>query len=505
MNHRISICICVTAACFVVFPAVPMAENAPVGPEKPDTADTPSENVHLLTLKQCLEKALRNSDKLKAERARLKVFEEQQEQLWWMPFSNLALTGKFSVVPDKCADLTDGMVQPCNESGSIPSDSDFKDMTWGPTFHAAFSGAIPIPSSGKLWQGKRALDSAHAAKVAQLETFEHQIAYDVQRAYHAIIGAREMMYTLEEGRKHLQKALRKIEENLAAQTGSDTEIDAVKLKVFDAKLDAMAQQVIQIEKTALAALNFLVGSRDGRPVDLPDIPQEPVDAELKPLEKYKADAVEHRPEFEALRKGIEALEQKVKFRKSEMAPDFAFAFSFRVGYTPGVEVRGSDGTPFVFQNSYNYGSIFPGMALVGRFPLDFGVSIHKIREAKAELQAMIADKQYAMEGILLEVETAYIEAETLREAVKALGKSKRLAKGWLNAAAQNQAVGVGSSNDLKDALKEYFGIMAEYHQRISELNISVAKLDKAVGKAVSLPGSEPPDPSDDAGGTASVK
>ena len=201
-----------------------------------------------------------------------------------------------------------------------------------------------------------------------------------------------------------------------------------------------------------------------------------MEVDLLELDTYKENAVKHRPEFEALRHGVAALAEKIKFRKSELAPDFAFAFSFRAGYTPGVEVRGND----------DYGSIVPGMALVARWPLDFGVKVHQIREAKAELQAMIADKKYAMEGILLEVETAYIEAETLDKTIAALGKSKRLAKGWLNAAAQNQAVGVGSSNDIKDALKEFFGIMAEYHQKISEFNIAVAKLDKAVGKAVSL-------------------
>ena len=452
-----------------------------------------------MTLNQCIKKALRNSEKLKAERARLKILEEQQSQLWWKPFSNFSLSGAFTVVQDNCARLTDdGAVLPCDGYEHIGSVSEWKNRSWGPSFHGSLNGTIPIPTSGKLWQGKKALDSVLAAKEAMYKTFESQIVFDVYRAYHALIGSREMKYTLNEGRKHLKKAREKVEENLANQTGTDTQIDLVKLKVFDAKLDAMEQQVLQIEQTALAGLNFLVGSTDGRRMDVADTPQEPLHVTLKPLEEYKEKAVEYRPEFEALRQGIRALENKVKIQKAGFAPEFAIKFSLRKGYTPGVEMEYNDGaTPFIFNNSYNYGSIIPGVFLVGRIPLDIGVTIHEIREAEAELRALTSDRKYAMEGILLEVETAYINAETLQGAVTALDKSKRLAKGWLNAAAQNQAVGVGSSDDLKDALKEYFGIMAEYHQKISELNIAIANLDKAVGKAVPFPLSEPDETGDD--------
>ena len=82
MRYLKFIYVCSAVILSVVFPTVSGADDAPEGPEKPESSDTQSDAAHLLTLKQCLEKALRNSDKLKAERARLKVFEEQQEQLW---------------------------------------------------------------------------------------------------------------------------------------------------------------------------------------------------------------------------------------------------------------------------------------------------------------------------------------------------------------------------------------------------------------------------------------
>jgi outer membrane protein TolC len=473
--------------------AVRAEEAPPAGPPKAETDDDAakdSSGVTLLSLNDCLKRALASSDKLKAEKERVTVLEEQQKAAWWQPFSNFAITGKFTVLPTegKCVDVSAGEIRAC-DGPTVASDSAWKG-SWGPSMHAGLSGILPIPTSGKFWQGNRALDGARAAKQAMLLTFEQQIAFDVQRAYHAILGSREMKYTLTEGRKHLKKAMKKVEENLANQAGSDTEIDLVKLKVFDAKLDAMEQDVLQIERTALAGLRFLVGSDDKRPVDLADTPQAPIEAAVQSLDDYKKAAVDHRPEFEAFRLGIRAMENKIKYKKSALVPEAGFWFSYRFGYTPGVEVRsgneGHDTTPFVLQDEYNYGGPIPGMALVARIPLDYGITIHEIREAEAELQALVADKKYAMQGILLEVENVYIKVTTLHEAVIALDKSKRLARGWLNAAAQNQAVGVGSSNDVKDALKEYFGIMADYHQKVSEYNIALAELDKAVGAEISI-------------------
>jgi outer membrane protein TolC len=444
-----------------------------------------------LSLDECVNRAIANSDRIAAERHRLEALDAQRKSMLWEPFSHFYMQGGVSLVREKCAHLDNGLLTGCN-GPTITEDEDYKKGDWGPRFEFKLQGGIPIPISNKMFAGQKALNEGMKAKQAMLPSVQSEIRYNVHRAFHAITGAREMLYTLSEGRKHLDEAQKKIEENLANQEGTETEIDLVKLKVFQAQLDAMEQEAILIEKQGLAALNFLVSSPDGRQVDIPEDPQQIVDSELKSLADYQQSALEHRPELDALRHAIKAYEAKVSLQRSEFMPDLAFVISLRAARTPNVKFKQSwsdadgvrhtnDSVPYVLENSYNYGSLYPAMGLVMSYPLDFGKDINKLKQVKAELTALVLDQKQAIEGIMLEVETVYIELTTTKDAITALNRSKRLARGWMLAAVQNHATGIGTSKDVKDALKEYFGIMAQIHQKIAAYNIGMAHLEKVTG------------------------
>jgi outer membrane protein TolC len=462
--------------------------NALEGPpaEKSNMARTVS-----LSLDECVDRAIANSDQIAAEKHRLAALDAQRKSMLWEPFSHFYMRAGVSLVREKCAMLDNGRLTDCN-GGSITADENWQDGNWGPRFEFKLQGGIPIPISNKMFAGQKALKEGMKAKQAMLPTFQNEIRYNVHRAFHAITGAREMLYTLSQGRKHLDDAQKKIEENLANQEGTETEIDLVKLKVFQAQLDAMEQEAILIEKQGLAALNFLVSSPDGRQVDIPEDPQQIVDNELKSLADYQQAALENRPELDALRHAIKAYEAKVSLQRSEFVPDMAFVISLRAARTPNVDFKQrwtdangvthqSDSVPYALENSYNYGSLYPAMALVMSYPLDFGKDINKLKQSKAELTALVLDQKQAIEGIMLEVETVYIELTTTKDAINALNRSKRLARGWMLAAVQNHATGIGTSKDVKDALKEYFGIMAQIHQKIAAYNIGIAHLEKVTG------------------------
>jgi outer membrane protein TolC len=453
---------------------------------------TPVSKTTFLTLDECVDRALKNSARIASERFKLVSLEEQKKAALWEPFSHFYLNGKFSVVPNKCSEITAaGGLQSCDGS-ALPEDSFYK-TNWGPTFHLEFKGGIPIPVSNKMFSGKKALEEGIKAKESMLPTLENEIRFNVHRAFYAISGAREMLYTLSEGRKHIVKARKKIEQNLKNQEGTETEIDLIKLKVFEAQLDAMEQQASQIENQGLSALSFLVQAKNGEKVNIEDRPQELVDTRLDKLENYVQYALDHRPELEALRHGIAAHKAKVKFEKSNLIPDLKFVISMRWGYTPGVDFRQNIGTdanpvydhsvPYLYQNRYNYSTVAPGIGLIMSYPLNFGVDAHKIKQAKADMQSIMMDNKYAVKGIILQVQNIYSQILSTKKQLDALGRAKKLAKGWLSAAIQNQAAGLGASKDVKDALKEYFGIMAQIHQKITEYNIALANLDKSTGFA----------------------
>ncbi len=458
------------------------------GPARPKAVKTKTaaipeapEKAVRLTLNECMGRAVRNSRKLAAERHRLAALEAQVNQIWWAPFSSFKVQAAFSMVPDRCIDTNilseEGRIMRCEGDGQITGDDDYWGQGWGPYFALEFKGGLPIYSFGKYSNAKNAMGHAYEATEANLPTFEHKIRFNVQRAFHAIVGAREMLYTITEGRKKLVSARKKVEENLEKQEGTETEIDLIKLKVFESEIDQMVHQTRQIEQTGLAALRFLVGGVDKGRVDIPEDPQMLIERKLDRLEDYQGKALEKRPELKALRHALKAMESKVALRRSEFWPDIALLISFRWVRTPGR----TDIDNWVLKDSYNYGGYMPALALGMNYNLDLGLDVHRLSQAKAELAALTADQQFALEGIMLEVEKTYIQVATARDSLSTLKKSKRLTKGWLAAAVQSHAAGIGAAKEVKDALKEYFKIMASIHRSVGEFNAGLAALDKVTG------------------------
>jgi hypothetical protein len=48
---------------------------------------------------------------------------------------------------------------------------------------------------------------------------------------------------------------------------------------------------------------------------------------------------------------------------------------------------------------------------------------------------------------------------------------------------QGHAAGLSSAKEVKDALKEYFSVMAGIHRATAEYNAAIAELEKVTGKA----------------------
>jgi outer membrane protein TolC len=453
--------------------------DEPAGP--PATAADSPEPLRL-ALEELIRQALLGSRELAAERHRLAAIEAQIDQLFWAPFSGFSLNGAFSMVPDKCVDTgalsSQGILRDC-DGGSVSAEEDWQVEEWGPTFHVEVKGGVPLYTFGKISNAKEAAMEAKAAKEAGLPAIEHRLRADVTRAYHAVIGSREMLYTIGEGRKHLEKARRRLEEELAAEEGTETQVDLIKLQVFEAEIDHLEQQTRQIEQTALAALRFLVGGAEASRVDVPDEPQTRVEGDLEPLAEYLDRALRRRPELAAIRHAVKALEAKVEMRRSDFWPDLLLVLSWRYGWTPGR----TDISNWMLNDNYNYGGGIPTAALALKYNLDWGLDIYRLDEAKAELSAAVSDQQRALDAVLLEVRTTYIKVAGTRESIDKLGRSKTLVKGWIAAVAQGHAAGLNSSKDVKDALKEYFTVMAQMHALIGEYNAGLAALDRAAGGA----------------------
>ncbi len=460
--------------------------------------ETPKEELIRLSLDECITSALNNSRSLLAKRHRLEALDAQLKQAYWAPFSNISASFSATVVPDKCVEETRyGIYIPCGsdtvtedgqpgKDGIIDNQLDpsamvddvrsFESDDWGPSLKVSIRAGIPIYTFGKATYGIRALKAARAAKQAEFPRFKHKVRFQVEQAYHAIAGAREMVYTIGKGRKHLIKAREKVENDLENQEGTSTEIDLIKLKIYENEVDQYEIQAVQLEKIGLAALRFLVGGKNRHKVDILDAPQDRIAADIGSLDESKDNAINNRPELRALKHAVNALEAKVKLRRAQFFPDLLGVVGFRHSWTGGR----TDLDNWTLVDNYNYGPSV-GFALVLDYKLDLGLDIYRIREAKAELAALMLDQEEALEGVMLEVEKVYHSVNATKETLEGLSKSRRLVKGWLAAEVQNHETGLSSAKDVKDALVEYFKVMASIHKLTHDYNVGIAELGRVTG------------------------
>jgi outer membrane protein TolC len=458
----------------------------PVDAEEIEEVGAEAPQLMRLSLDECIEQALANSRKLLAERHRLDALAAQIQQAYWKPFSNISANFFATVVPDQSAQklqFQDANGEPVGETwistSEEPNDTirSFRDADdWGPLLRFDVRATLPLYTFGKYINGMRALKAGQAAKKADYPRFRQQIRFQVTQAYYAIEGAREMLYTIDKGRGHLNKARKKVESDLENQEGTSTQIDLIKLKVFDNEITQYESQAIEIEHVALAGLRFLVGGEDRHQVDVLDVPQIRVDTDLGSLSEYKSMAIDNRPELESLRYAVKALESKVKFRKSEFMPDLVGILGFRYGWAPGR----ADIDFWYLNDRFNFGpTLYFGLSL--DYKLDIGLDIYKLREAKAELAALTYDQKEALEGILLQVEKVYYNVSAAAQALTASQKSRRLVKGWISATVQNHATGLASAREVKDSLTEYFKVMASLHKLTNDYNVGMAELARVTG------------------------
>ena len=81
----------------------------------------------------------------------------------------------------------------------------------------------------------------------------------------------------------------------------------------------------------------------------------------------------------------------------------------------------------------------------------------------------------------LQVEKVYHNVSASADALAASQKSRRLVKGWISATIQNHATGLASAKEVKDALTEYFKVMAAIHKLTNDYNVGVAELARVTG------------------------
>lgn len=336
----------------------------------------------------------------------------------------------------------------------------------------------PLYTFGKLTGFRSAAEEGVKVEKAKVEEKAADLILRVKELYYSRLMASDMLGLIDEISGDLDKAIVKTTRRLKAEVPGADEMDLYKLKAFRGEVLKNREEAQKGFDLATGALMFYAGLNRTQPFELDAIGLEASPKDVEPVDRGMGMALELRPEMAQVRAGLKATEALVMAEESNLYPQF-FAAVNSVYAQAGNRTRQQN--PFAYDPlNDRYAVIVLGF----KYDLDFGITRGKIRAAQAEHLKVSETKQFAEQGIPLQVRKAHRELAEAQETLKATEDGWRNAKKWLVAAKANYDLGVGESWDLGQAAGTYAKLRADNFKAMYNYNLSLANIEYATGRAV---------------------
>ena len=345
----------------------------------------------------------------------------------------------------------------------------------GPFGQAQLEFVQPLYTFGQLTRLRDAAAAGVDASRAEVADAEFAAAFAVKELYNGALLARELADLV----RKLRETLAEREEEVDLDDPDLPLATGYKLQLVSLELDTRQRQLDAKLDLARAALAWRCGIAAGEDWELDSRFLVKDSTHVPAVDTLKALAAGHRPEWRRLQAGIRAREALESAALAAYYPQFFLAGGFRYGIAPG---RTDQHNPFAVDD-YNFSSL--GMFLGMRQSLEWGLLSARRNKAKAERLELESQEQMAAAGIALDVRRAYSELEVAETGLTAASEGRRLGKHWVHEAGEAYEFSE-EADDLKalvTAFEGYAGTEQAYFQAVYEYNVSLARLERAVGMA----------------------
>lgn len=362
--------------------------------------------------------------------------------------------------------------------GFTPDSQVPTDQSWGPFLSGSVQGALPLYTFGKLSAARDAARAGIRGADLGAKRVRAQLRFDSRRAYFALQLALDTLQMISEGRGKLEKAIRRLQEQVESGDPNIDDFDMYRLEAALAEVDARAAEAHQFETAAIAALRVLTGKPR---ISIPECPIARVAFEPQGVDAYMDQAHQDRPEIGLLQAAMDARRADLRAQRAGYFPDLALALQASRTVTPG---RTDQNDPFIMDAA---NITLLGAALVLEWDLDLWGNSARVRAAENRLSVAEAQSAQARDGVDLEIAMAHASVLEARAREQAWSRGHQNTRRWFVAAAQGYEVGAREPKDLIDALKAYFTARFSHLQSIHDHNVAVARLEQAVGTNVVTP------------------
>jgi outer membrane protein TolC len=329
--------------------------------------------------------------------------------------------------------------------------------------------ALPLYTGGRIGGEIRAAEEGRAASHHDLRTGRSALVLEAQVAYWSFVTARDSARVLADSMRaydaHLEDARNREQLGMAARN----EVLAVEVERDRVELDELRARA----NADLAEANLR------RLLDLPPttrvVPAEPLEARPLPapdVEALVAEALQLRPERQALAARVASAEAVIRAERGQRLPQL----SLSGGYLYASPNRDIVPITTEWKDTWDVGVGVTWSVLDG--------GRRKASEARARSNADAAREQLREldRGLRLEVTESALELRTAQARVKVAERSVASAAESLRVAADRYREGVIPSSELTDAEVAHERAALARTEALAALRLAAATLERAVGR-----------------------
>ncbi|MCX8026570.1 MAG: TolC family protein [Thermodesulfovibrionales bacterium] len=429
-----------------------------------NTSIASEQKLHVLTLQDCIKKALEISPEVKESQYDVDVYKSKKMQADSHANPQIEIYAVAGPSPRAKQDQI------------IPLIKDDVGLTINGVFAGIDIKLIqPLYSFGKLEHYQSAAQSGINAATSGVQAKKADIILRIKEIYNTILLAKDLKNLLSELNDDIARSIKKAEKQIEDDAPWADELNIYKLKTVQAEIIRNyneADKTLNIAKALLKA-HLAIDTKDD--IDIAE-QKLSVDARLPDLlDSYLKLSLSTRPEYKQVDEGVKAKYHLLQAEKTSLYPQI---FLGLLATFHRASNRDDIKNPYItdFFNETK-GAAFLGM----KWAIDFGITKGKIKEAEAEYNKMVEKKRFVEGAVPTQIQKAYYEIQEAYRNISETEKAVENSKKWLVIAIANFDMGIGDAKEIAEAAKSYALSKANNLFSIYKQRQAFASLMHAVG------------------------
>jgi outer membrane protein TolC len=344
--------------------------------------------------------------------------------------------------------------------------------------HIHLEAIQPIFTWGALRNAVKASKAAAEAAQKKFQITKQETKLRLYKLYQSYLLSLEVQRLLKKAQHTINQVDKKLDEEKKNGNDALNEADLFKFKIFKSEFGIQAAKVKKNAKFVQRVWNYVLRA-GGNTVYIPKKHfLDPVQNAIKPIGYYKSQAINGRPEVQALEAGVRAANYGVKATKAKNYPKLFVGITGSFAYTPN---RPRQSNPFII-NQTNYATAAVGIGIHQNLDI-FGMH-YDVKKSKIKRQQVKDSKAAAIDGIVLQLNKRYKNASLSKIKIEQSHKALVTAEKWVRQEELKADLNRGDPKNLIDSIKKELQLKVSHEQAIFSFNEDMAELYKAAALPV---------------------